>query len=143
MKKLLIFCILSCWHLHALEVRSTLKIYHDLFTSLLHTSHYHIYTDDKSLYAVFSKSNKISLVQDPSNADALVISKRSSLKHIPHTGNTIILATKYSLLQHSRHIIGAFYWRKGRAQLLFVKKRLQGLGISLPGKYRKYTVDTL
>ena len=143
MKKLLILCILSCWHLHALEVRSTLKIYHDLFTSLLHTSHYRIYTDDKSLYAVFSKSSKISLVQNPSSADALVISKRSSLEHIPHTGNAIVLATTYNLLRHSKYVIGAFYWRKGRAQILFVKKRLLHLGISLPGKYRKYTVDAL
>ena len=143
MKKLLLIFALSCWHLSALEVRSTLKIYHDLFASLLHKSHYTIYTDDKELYRIFSKSSNISLVQTPSSADALIISKKSSLKYIPHSGRAIILATKYSLLHHSKNIIGAFYWRKGRAQLLFIKKRLKRLGISIPAKYLKYTVNAL
>ncbi len=143
MKKLLLILTLSCWHLHALEVESTLRIYHDLFGSLLHKSHYSVYTDNRQLYTVFSKSSHISLTSNPSSADALVITKKSTLESISSANRKIILTTKYSLLRNSPKIIGAFYWRKGRAQLLFVKKRLERSGISLPGKYRKYTVNAL
>ena len=144
MRRILFLSLLLCWQLNALDVASTLKIYHGLFSSLLNRAHYTIYTDDQELRDVFAKSSKISITSTPVSADIIVVSKRSTLPKITSTvQHTITIATKYTLLRKSKHIACAFYWRKGRAQLLFIKSRLRKLGISLPSKYRKYTVEKL
>ena len=144
MKKVLFFLILFCWHLHALEVKSTLKIYHDIFTSITHKEHYTVYTDKKTYREVFAKSNRIRLTNDPSTADILLITQKDTLKKLQNRPiKGLLFTTKYNLLDNTEDIIGAFYWRKGRSQLLFIRKRLKAHGISLPPKYTQYIIDTL
>jgi HJR/Mrr/RecB family endonuclease len=55
----------------------------------------------------------------------------------------ILFVTDYRLLKYSLDIVGAFYWRKGRSQLLFIKDRLTQYHISLPQEYHAFMVDTL
>ena len=55
----------------------------------------------------------------------------------------IIFVTNYHFLKISDEIVGAFYWRKGRSQLLFIKKRLQQHDITLPKEYQSFMIDEL
>jgi len=144
LRKVFSFLILFSWQTHALEVKSTLKIYHDIFTSLTHKERFSVYTESKIYKNVFSKSKRIILSRTPSSADIILITKKDTLrKLLKYTKKSILFTTKYNLLDNSDDIIGAFYWRKGRSQLLFIKNRLKKHGISLPGKYSKYIIDTL
>jgi hypothetical protein len=137
--------ILFCWQLNAMDRDSTLKIYHEIFTSLSNKKHFSIYTENKVYMNIFSTSKRIHLVSSPKLADIILLTKHSSIKSISSIDckNKILFATKYTLLKSHSHIIGAFYWRRGRAQLLFIKNRLKAHGISLPNKYREYIRDTL
>ncbi len=144
MKPLLTFFILFSWHIHALESESTLKIYHNIFSSIMHKMSYTVYTDKKSYYDIFLKSNKIILTNNPEAADILLITKKETLKKLKnHPPKGLIFTTNYTLLSHTKNIIGAFYWRKGRSQLLFIKNRLKKYGVTLPKKYTRYIIDTL
>ena len=57
--------------------------------------------------------------------------------------NWILFVTKYQLLKISEDVVGAFYWKKGRSQLLFIKKRLERHNIKLPTEYQNFMIDAL
>ncbi len=51
----------------------------------------------------------------------------------------VMIVTKYYLLRNYKNAVAAFYWYKGRPNILFIKERLERFGINLPEKYKKYT----
>jgi len=148
LKKLLLILLLYYSHLYALDTKSTLNIYHELFTSLLGNKKIIVYTKDKELRHVFESSNKIVLCDNINEATIILISSTSGLipineKLLNSVLHPIVFATDYRLLKRSNSIIGAFYWKKGRSQLLFIKHRLNKYDIHLPPKYRAFMVDEL
>jgi len=148
LKKLLLILLLYYSHLYALDTKSTLNIYHELFTSLLSNKKIIVYTKDKELRHVFESSNKIVLCDSIKEATIILISSISGLAPIDEellngALHPIVFATDYRLLKRSNSIIGAFYWKKGRSQLLFIKHRLNKYDIHLPPKYRAFMVDEL
>lgn len=48
-----------------------------------------------------------------------------------------------STYHYYNEIVGAFYWRKGRSQLLFIGKRLKNHDITLSSSYRKFIIEKL
>jgi len=151
LKKIFILLILVYGHLFALEKESTLKIYHQIFSSLVSKPTISVYTNDKEYKNVFSQSNKINLVNEVSVADIVLITNRPTLFNVmkdlqwmqQEGEKPILFVTDYRLLKYSLDIVGAFYWRKGRSQLLFIKKRLDQYHISLPQEYHAFMVDEL
>jgi hypothetical protein len=134
--------------LYALDTKSTLNIYHELLSSLLGNKDIILYTKDKELSHVFKSSSKIVLTDNIKNATIILISSSSDLISIDERLLTsslhpILFATDYRLLKKSKSIIGAFYWKKGRSQLLFIKHRLDKYKIHLAPKYRAFIVDEL
>ena len=105
-----------------------------------------VYTIDKELRAVFSKSKIITLVNQVEKSDIVLLSNAGEYRKIKSKvlGNkNILFTTDYRLLKKSDEIVGAFYWKKGRSQLLFVHKRLVKNDIQLPSKYNTFIVDEL
>ncbi len=151
MKKILILLILVYGQLFALEKESTLKIYNQIFSSLVSKPVISVYTNDKEYKDVFSQSDKIRLVDEASVADIVLITNRPTLFNIikerqwmeQSDDKPILFVTDYRLLKYSLDIVGAFYWRKGRSQLLFIKDRLNQYHISLPQEYHAFMVDKL
>lgn len=148
MKKLLLIFIIIQAYLYGLDTKSTLNIYHEIFTSLLSQKPMIVYTKNKELSHVFKTSNKIVLSDNIKNATIILVTSQSDLIFIEKRlrndiSHSIIFATDYRLLKKSKYIIGAFYWKKGRSQLLFIKRRLYKHNIHLPDKYRGYMVDEL
>jgi len=151
LKKILILLILVYGQLFALEKESTLKIYNQIFSSLVSKPVVSVYTNDKEYKDVFSYSDKIKLVDTASVADIVLITNRLTLFNVMKERQwmeqldekPILFVTDYRLLKYSLDIVGAFYWRKGRSQLLFIKDRLNQYHISLPQEYHAFMVDTL
>ena len=151
MKKILILLILLYGHLYALERESTLKIYHQIFPSLVHKSSIRVYTNDKEYKEIFGHSKRLVLTDDPATSDIVLITNRSALFKTmreeqwmnEHEDKPIIFVTDYRLLKYSFDIVGAFYWKKGRSQLLFIKNRLDTHNITLPVEYQNFMVDEL
>ena len=151
MKKILILLILLYGHLYGLERKSTLKIYHGVFTALSQKTSINVYTEDKEYRDVFKYSKRIFLSDKLEEADIVLITGERALNNILSTINVntssgkkpIIFVTNYHFLKISDDIVGAFYWRKGRSQLLFIKNRLKQHNITLPKEYQNFMIDEL
>lgn len=151
MRKILFLFIILYGQLHALERESTLKMYHGIFTALSSKTPISVYTTDKEYRDVFIHSKKIVLSNTPEESDIVLVTDERTLKNILYVKNTtrnfdrepIIFVTNYHFLKMSEKIVGAFYWRKGRSQLLFIKNRLKQYNISLPRAYQSFMVDEL
>ena len=131
---------------YALEPSSTLKLYHHLFKSMSKNRSVTVYVKDKEYQNIFSKSKYIKLVLQPEKADIVLITTETmlySLKDNQFSKNTIVLTNQYRHLEKRDDIVGAFYYRKGRRQFLFLKPRLKEHNITLPYEYNKYIVDEL
>lgn len=58
---------------------------------------------------------------------------------LPHACKSLPrFTTDYELFQNDDHVIGAFYWRKGRPQLRFSKERCDTFNIFLPPELVRY-----
>jgi len=151
LKKILLLLILVYGQLFALERGSTLKMYHGIFSALSSKTTIFVYTNDKEYRDVFSYSKRIFLTNELEEADIVLITDKRSLKSILYrlevntnvSKKPILFVTNYHFLKESDYIVGAFYWRKGRSQLLFIKKRLDAQNITLPRDYQKFIIDEL
>jgi len=144
---LLIF-LLYYSHLYALDTKSTLNIYHEIFSSLFGEKMISVYTKDKELRYVFQYSKKIVLSDYIESATIILVSSKANLitlkkEILENNANPIMFTTNYRLLQESNNIVGAFYWKKGRSQLLFIKPRLAKYNIHLAAKYKPFVIDEL
>ncbi len=110
-----------------------------------------VYTDDKEYRDVFAYSKRMVLTDESEKPDIILITDRSTLFKIKRVNQwsvekgekPILFVTDYRLLKYSFDIVGAFYWKKGRSQLLFIKNRLDRYRIVLPREYEDFLVDEL
>lgn len=143
--------ILGYGQLFALDKDSTLKVYHGIFSALSSKPSIVVYTNDKEYKEIFQTSKRIFISNEVEKADIVLITNEATLKSVlkrikVNRGNSktpILFVTNYHFLEKSDDIIGAFYWRKGRSQLLFIKKRLNQQFITLPEEYQKFMIDEL
>ena len=148
MKKIFLILLLYYSHLYALDTKSTLNIYHEIFSSLLGEKSVSVYTKDKELRHAFQSSEKIVLSDNVTNATIVVVSSKAELialkkEFLVNNAKPMMFTTDYRLLQESNNIVGAFYWKKGRSQLLFIKPRLDKYNIHLAPKYKPFVIDEL
>lgn len=89
---------------------------------------------------IIRQSEKIKEAADSSDADLIIVSKK-----VPQnlSSNCVIITTEYTLLKKDERIIGAFFWQKGRPNLLFLRPRMQKANISLGHDFNKYIEDEL
>lgn len=126
-------------------------MYHGIFSALSSKTTINVYTNDKEYRDVFSYSKRIFLTSEIEESDIALITNERALKRILYRFrvNTnvrkkpILFVTDYHFLKESDDIVGAFYWRKGRSQLLFIKKRLKEHDITLPREYQSFMIDAL
>jgi len=138
-------------HLYALEKESTLKMYHRIFAALSPKASITVYTKDKEYRDVFRHSKRIFLSDKLEESDIVLITEGRTLSNILSSikintdfgKKPIIFVTNYHFLKMSNDIVGAFYWRKGRSQLLFIEKRLKEHNITLPKEYQNFMIDEL
>ncbi len=77
----------------------------------------------------------LNIVTQCAKADLVIL---STIKDIPKEClEKILFGTRYSHLKNSS-VIGAFFWQKGRPNILFYKKRLEKNSIELNPKFDKY-----
>ena len=110
-----------------------------------------VYTNDKEYRDVFAYSKRMVLSEESEKSDIILITNRSTLFkmmrkkqwNVEKDEKPILFVTDYRLLKNSFDIVGAFYWKKGRSQLLFIKNRLDEYNITLPREYKDFIIDEL
>ncbi len=151
MKKIILIVLLFYGQLFALERESTLKFYQHLFSSISGVHPIMVYVEDPEYKDVFGYAKNMLLTNTVKSADVILVTDARMLERVlkqkasgSHTDKKMILfATNYRLLKASKEVVGAFYWKKGRTQLLFVKDRLKAHGIVLSDEYKRFIVDEL
>jgi len=65
--------------------------------------------------------------------------------HVPETtsDNSILFSTDIELFYNDARVIGAFYWQKGRPNLIFLQQRLEQYGLKLSSEFNPYIEDSL
>ncbi|MEA3330406.1 MAG: hypothetical protein U9Q29_01780 [Campylobacterota bacterium] len=92
----------------------------------------YIHTEIKSLQLF---PGDLRIVKECKEADIVIL---STIKNIPaECKGKLLFGTRYFHLD-KRDVIGAFFWQKGRPNILFYKKRLELNGIKLDSSYNKY-----
>ena len=97
--------------------------------------------DDDSEVTELLEHKQLHVVKTCKNAKVLIL---SSDKSIPkHCIDKPILVLDYALLEKHSNAVSAFFWQKGRPNIVFIKKRLQRFSISLPSTYDKYLEEQI
>jgi len=126
-------------------------MYHHIFAALSSQNIISVYVKDKEYLEVFQFSNKISVSNRLEESDIVLITDKHMLAEVlkydsiyeTKKKRPVLFTTNYRFLEKSKEIIGAFYWKKGRSQILFIKNRLHKLGLHLPQEYEQFMVDEL
>ena len=92
----------------------------------------YIHTEIKSLKLY---PDGLNIVTECTKADIVIL---STTKNIPsECKEKILFGTRYSHLKNS-NVIGAFFWQKGRPNILFYQDRLEQNSIKLDSSFDKY-----
>jgi hypothetical protein len=111
----------------------------EIYTQILHAvfadkKSISVWTDSKNKRAFLKSIDDVTLVDNPKNADFLII---ANTKDIDTKG--IKFATTYKMIKHHKDdILGGFYWQKGRPNIIFLRPYLSKENITLPKSMHEY-----
>ena len=134
MKTLLVMLLISTTVLFANDIELESAIFNKVLTAVTAKERpkVYIYQHNDSLEKY---PGKLQLVKDCKDADIVLV---STLKNLPkECEGKILFATRYSHLLNP-NVIGAFFWQKGRPNILFYKYRLEEKNIQLDKSFEKY-----
>jgi hypothetical protein len=127
----------------ALDRDTTLKIYTKILTSLFPSQkQIAVYVPNKEYNEILRYSSKLKVTDDISKASIAIVTNEQELKNVKALNKDIeIFTTNEKIVFLDDSVIGAFYWKKGRSQLLFVKNRLERYHIKLSNEYNKFIIE--
>lgn len=86
-------------------------------------------------------TKKLNFTNNCQDASVVILRKDSVLsdrcKEIP------ILVLDYNLLNKYDNSVSAFFWKKGRPNIVFLKDRIEKFNINLPLSYKIYEEETI
>ncbi len=96
-----------------------------------------IYFDDKKMAEVFSK--KYEIASSCENSNFIILSKKTELPNKCKEKNIFVL--RYDLLYDIPQGFGAFFFKKGRANIILLKNKLKKHGIETSKELEPYLED--
>ena len=120
--------------IYANDVKLAASIFNEIVSSITHKKNAVVFLHDK-IQSVSKYPGKLHVIKDCSRADVVLL---STVKDIPkECDSKILFGTRYSHLKN-KNVIGAFFWQKGRPNILFYKDRLKKHNIKLDKSFDKY-----
>ena len=126
--------------LYATSISAEQKIYRLIFHGVFPDKNVvSVWVDDAQKRKILSGMRSVRLVESQRNPDLLLIAKDFNI-----TSDKVLFVSSYPLLKHYKDIaIGGFYWKKGRPNLLFIRKNLRKKQRYLPLSLQKYVEEEL
>lgn len=112
-----------------------LKLYEKILPAIFKDTEIIIYADDDSS-KILATSDIFSLTSKCQEATLLFGNDFTTLNKA--CINIPLFSTSYSSYKSMPNSIGAFYWRKGRPQIIFNSKTMLSFDIQLPDSLKKY-----
>jgi len=136
---------ISIIHLFASVNEELVNIYENIFSDLfVGQSKINVYVGDKHYQDILYGSEKINIVSDINKASICIASTKQEIEFILKKKKDIaIFCTTQKFIYDYDEIIGAFYWTKGRQQLLFIRSRMDKYYMHLPKDYDNFIIDEL
>jgi len=128
------FILFASSHEISLEQKIVTKMAHAIVKKT--TKSLKVWVYGGKLPSGFHEGNNFEVVSSCRDADILLIDKEGfeeeSCKKTP------LLVLDYELLSKYRSALGAFFWQKGRPNIVFIAPRLQRHGIKTSNKFAQY-----
>jgi len=117
------------------------KIIERIASALIKRQTIKVYARSSFERKIITHSDKMKLTQQCEQADFLLL---ESDREIPQPcQNSMIFFTRYKAFKHHPNGVGAFFWQKGRVNILFLQERLTKFNIKLPREWDRYIEEKL
>jgi len=138
MKKILFLLLFLPLLLSASKQEYELKILSTIADALFpNTKVVKVWTDTQKSTLFLEKMKKIQIVSTIAEAEILLLTKENDIK-----SKKMKFVTSYKLLKRYKNTtLGGFYWKKGRPNILFIRKNLIKYKRKLPKSMLKYIED--
>ena len=135
MKKLIITLTLFLIPLFSSEITTASKIMERISSALIQKNEIFVFAKDSKYIAIVKSSNKLKNVSSCEEADMILTEMRiTSLCN----KEVLLFATTYLAFIKSPDSIGAFFYQKGRPNIIFREENLKKHNITLPKEFEKY-----
>ena len=128
-----ILTIISCY---SFDIQTASKIYDKLLYSVFQKESIHVYSENEKYKQVIKSSKFLVLEENLKNSEIVLITNEDEINNI--NKDKLAFATDFNLYESYENIIGAFYWKMGRPEIVFSKKRLKKYNLNLLESFKKY-----
>lgn len=132
--------IFYTFSLHAND-NTQIKILEYIINNINHPSIHKVWSDDTALKLSLEKSGRYITVSNSSKADLIILQNKNSLPL--SIKNKAIFVLNYKLLKEIPQSFGAFFWKKGRPNIVFIKPRLKKVQLQLSNNLKKYEEEKI
>jgi len=140
-KILIISLLLFSTSAYSGELDVAAKIIEKIASALIKNQTITVYARTPYERKIINHSDKMRLAQQCEKADFLLL---KSDQDIPSAcQESMIFFTQYKAFKRHPNGVGAFFWQKGRVNILFLQKRLTKFNITLPPEWQSYTEEKL
>jgi len=106
---------------------------------ITHKKDINIYTDDPAFLDIFKTNKNIHRVYNCFNADLIITNDSKNIQKLCKNKQTNIISTRYKDYKQNNDVdFGAFFWQKGRPNMLINSSIIQKRKMRLPRSYYKY-----
>lgn len=96
-----------------------------------------VWSDNKELIAEFKKNSNLTTTVNCEKATIIVIENKETIKH-DACKNKPIFVLNYNLLKDIPNSFGAFFWKKGRPNIVIIEPRTASQNIKVSKELNAY-----
>jgi len=136
--KFIIFILLTTSFLFASSSGDNikLKILQNICMGIKSSKNMKVWSDEEVVKDSFLSFNKFEVVSDFKEADLIII--KNNFASLDKYKNKHIFVLDYNLLSKIPNSFGAFFWKKGRPNIVFIKSRLDEQKLQLASELEPY-----
>jgi hypothetical protein len=135
--KIILVLALFILNLFANADKIEIQIYEKIVSNFDKNNKIKVYSNNKNIIDKIRKYSHKFIISDKKNAKIYILS--SKIDNFPK--DKIVIVTSYDLLKEIKNSLAAFYWKKGRPNILFIKDRIKRKNLFLNPKYDKYVEE--
>lgn len=141
MKKILSVIIFSTVLLFAGSGDSKLKIeiLKKVVTGIQYNETMKIWSDDPKIMAAFHSAKQFNVAGRCEEADIIILKDKENLPEVCLRANVFVL--NYKLLNDIPKSFGAFFWKKGRPNIVLIEPRVKKCDIALSEELLAYVEE--
>ena len=122
-------------YIFSFDIETSSKIYDKLFYAIFKKENIKVYVNDNEYKKMILSSEYLKLTDKIEDSEIVIITKKEEIKEIK---DKIAFGTEKDFLEIDANIIGAFYWKKGVPEIIFIKKKLEKNNLQLLEGFEKY-----